>query len=192
MDIRICGRGIDLTDGLRDCVNEKLTDALKVFDIEPMDAEVVLRVDKNRSNPLSDTCEITVRVPKSVVRVAETDSDMYNAIDVACAKVSRQLRKYKTKLIDKRKRDNRDRSRTKLAKMSYDELEAARDTVEDLDDELVREKFVDVRAMSIDDAIVQCDLLGHDFYLFEDIHTGEANVVYRRESGGYGVLKPSV
>ena len=100
VDIKISGRKVTVSDALRDRVNEKIGDALKVFDISPMSCDVVLRVDKNPSNPDRKTCEVTVFVRKNVVRVVASADDMYAAIDEASDKVTRQLRKYKTRVID--------------------------------------------------------------------------------------------
>ena len=83
VDIKISGRKVSVTDALRDAVNEKIGNALKVFDIQPMSCDVVLRVDKNRSNPDRRACEVTVFVRDTVVRVVEEDADMYAAIDKA-------------------------------------------------------------------------------------------------------------
>ena len=104
VDIKISGRKVTVSDALRDRVNEKIGDALKVFDISPMSCDVVLRVDKNPSNPDRKTCEVTVFVRKNVVRVVASADDMYAAIDEASDKVTRQLRKYKTRVIDRRQR----------------------------------------------------------------------------------------
>ena len=101
VDIKISGRKVTVSDALRDRVNEKIGDALKVFDISPMSCDVVLRVDKNPSNPDRKTCEVTVFVRKNVVRVVASADDMYAAIDEASDKVTRQLRKYKTRVIDR-------------------------------------------------------------------------------------------
>ena len=89
VDIKISGRKVTVSDALRDRVNEKIGDALKVFDISPMSCDVVLRVDKNPSNPDRKTCEVTVFVRKNVVRVVASADDMYAAIDEASDKVTR-------------------------------------------------------------------------------------------------------
>ena len=96
-DIKISGRKLSVTDAMRARVEEKIGGALKVFDIQPMSADVVLRVDKNPSNPDRRTCEVTVYVRDRVVRVTSSAEDLDAAIDEAGDKVSRQIRKYKTK-----------------------------------------------------------------------------------------------
>ena len=104
VDIKISGRKVSVSDALRDHVEAKVGGALKVFDIKPMSCDVVLRVDKNPSNPERKACEVTVFVRDNVVRVVATSDDMYAAIDEAAEKVTRQLRKYKTRVIDRRQR----------------------------------------------------------------------------------------
>lgn len=190
-DIRVSGRGVSITDSLRNHANEKLTSAVKVFDIEPMTCDIVLRCDKNNSNPESNVCEVTVKVPKSVVRVSVASRNMYDAIDESASKVARQLRKYKTKLLDKHKRQSKKTGRVALEKMSEADIAALTPEVVE-DDALVREKVIKLDPMSLEEALVQIDLIGHDFYMFEDSATGLINVVYRRENGGYGVLRPDV
>lgn len=98
MDIKVSGRKTTVTDALRAHVDEKIGESLKVFDIEPMTADVVLRYEKNPSNPNPAIVEVTVRARGSVIRVAEHGADMYAAIDLAADKVTRQLRKFKTRV----------------------------------------------------------------------------------------------
>lgn len=186
VDIKISGRKVSVTDGMRQRVNEKIGDALKVFDIKPMSCDVVLRVDKNRSNPERKMCEVTVFVRDNVVRVEAADEDMYVAIDTAADKVTRQLRKYKTRVVDRKQRS----AQTIRGGATIDDLG---DLIEaDDDDQLVREKYIDLRPMSEEEALVQTDLLGHDFYVFENASTGLVNVIYHRHNGGYGILKPRI
>ena len=182
VDIKISGRKVSVTDAMRDHVNEKVGESLKVFDIKPMTCDVVLRVDKNPSNPDRKMCEVTVFVRDNVVRVEASSADMYAAIDVAAAKVARQLRKYKTRVIDRRQRPV-----PMPVPSSSDDLA---DLIVDEDDALVREKLIDLRPMTEEEALVQTDLIGHDFYVFENATTGLINVIYHRHNGGYGIIKP--
>lgn len=184
MDIKLSGRKVSINDELREYVNEKIGGALKGFDIQPMSCDVVLRVDKNRSNPDRKYVEATVFVRDNVVRVETSDSEIHAAIDAAADKLTRQLRKYKTRIIDKRHHGGSApaASSTDLA----DLIEPGED------EELVREKYVELTPISLDEALIQIDLIGHDFYMFEDEETGLVNVVYRREDGGYGVIKPRI
>lgn len=184
-DIKISGRKVSVSDSMREHVNSKVGEALKVFDIKPMSCDVVLRVDKNPSNPDRKMCEVTVFVRDYVVRVEASSSDMYAAIDEAAEKVTRQLRKYKTRVIDRKQRA------AVAAPEHVDDLaELIELTDDDDDDVLVREKYVDLKPMTEEQALVQTDLLGHDFYVFENAATGLVNVIYHRHNGGYGIIKP--
>lgn len=192
-DIKIVGRGIAVNDTLREHVTKSVGGAVKVFDVSPMSAEVVLRHGKGKSPKDAFSCEVTVTVPKSTIRVAESSARIESAIDSATSRVSRQLRKYKTKIVDRHKRDRAERGRANLAKMSLEELDETRNKIaEGADDSetLIREKHVPAVAMDVSEAMVQCDLLGHDFYVFRDIQTDEIRIVYRRENGGYGLIVP--
>lgn len=188
VDIKISGRKVTITDALREQVEEKIGGALKVFDIKPMTCDVVLRVDKNRSNRDRRACEVTVFVRDNVVRVVSVASDLDAAIDEAADKATRQLRKYKTRIVDKRQRAKRPEPIVERVTDLADLIEPAADE----DDVLVREKYVELTPMTIDEALVQIDLIGHDFYMFEDAQTGMIDVVYRRKNGGYGVIKPKI
>ena len=161
MDIKVSGRKLSVTDDMRAYVDEKIGSALKVFDIQPMTCDVVLRV-----------------------RVATSGTTLEAAIDEAADKLARQLRKFKTRVVDKRQRPS---VRTPKEVTSVD-LDALIEDAED--DDLVREKLVELTPMTAEEALVQTDLLGHDFYVFESAETGLVNVIYRRKNGGYGIIKP--
>ena len=174
---------------MRTHVDQKIGDALKVFDITPMSCDVVLRVDKNPSNPDRKTAEVTVFVRNNVVRVTASSDDMYVAIDEAAEKVSRQLRKYKTKVVERRHHVKSERG---VALTQEDLANLIEIPAEDLDDQLVREKYIDLEPMTEEEALVQTDLLGHDFYVFINSSTGLTNVIYHRKNGGYGIIKPKI
>ena len=189
MDIKVSGRKTTVTDALRAHVDEKIGEALKVFDIEPMTVDVVLRYEKNPSNPNPAIVEVTARARGLVIRVAEHGADMYAAIDLSADKVTRQLRKFKTKVVD-----NRQGGASAADVAPVERVEDLADLLlpEEDDDLLVREKVIDVTPMTEEQALVQTDLLGHDFYVFENATTGLINVVYHRKNGGYGIIKPRI
>ena len=174
----LCARGVE----------EKVGEALKVFEIEPMTADVVLRYEKNPSIAEPAIVEVTVRARGSVIRVAEHGADMYAAIDLAADKVTRQLRKFKTKVVDNRQQGA---SAAEVAPRGARRGPCRPAHPEEEDDQLVREKIIEItpddRRMQ---ALVQTDLIGHDFYVFENATTGLINVVYHRKNGGYGIIKP--
>ena len=193
VDIKISGRKVAITQALREQVESKIGGALKVFDIKPMSCDVVLRADKGHSSPDRCTCEVTVFVRDNVVRVVAAAQDLEIAIDDAASKVTRQLRKYKTRVVDKRQRSKKPvPDIEKVADLSeLIEVPAEAAKAEE-SDELVREKIIELTPMTVEEALVQTDLLGHDFYVFENSVTGLVNVVYRRKNGGYGIIMPKI
>ena len=190
MDVIVSGRKLLVTDALRSYAEEKIGGAIEVLDVDPASVEVVLRQEKNPANPRPAVCEVTVLVKGHLARVEETEEDMYAAIDVAAAKVVRQLRKYKNRIIDKRTR-----ATEKI--VDYVHEDARAETELDLDklmneladDEVVRTKEIDFAPMTVDEALIEIDLIGHDFYVFTDRDSNKVCVLYRRNDGGYGLLK---
>ena len=189
MSITVTGRKMPVTDALREYAEEKIGNSMKVMDIDPLVAEVVLFVEKNPANPRPAVCEVTLRTKGHIIRVEEHEEDMYAAIDVAAAKVVRQLRKYKTKVVDRKLR-----AADETIRMA--EPAAAGELVVDglmqelaADDEVVRVKTIEFEPLTEEEALVKIDLLGHDFFAYTDRDSGMVNVLYRRDDGGYGLLK---
>ena len=186
MSITVAGRKMPVTDALRQYAEEKIGSSMKVMDIDPLVAEVVLYVEKNPANPRPACCEVTLRTKGHIIRVEECEEDMYAAIDVAAAKVVRQLRKYKTKVIDRKLRAVDETIRTEpVPTKDLDQL------MEELaaDEEVVRVKEIEFEPLTEEEALVKIDLLGHDFFSYTDRDTNMVNVLYRRDDGGYGLLK---
>lgn len=190
MSITVTSRKMPITDALRQYAEEKVGNALKAIDADPISCEVVLMKEKNPANPLPSICEVTVRIKGHIVRVEENEEDMYAAIDVAAATVTRQLRKYKTKVLDKRIRAT-ERIVDHVHEDAHPEGELDLDRLMDelANDQVVREKEVEFAPRTPDEAMVDLDLLGHDFYVYTDRDTNNVHVMYRRKDGGYGVLK---
>ena len=191
MAITVAGRKMTVSDALRQYAEEKIGNSMKVMDIDPLDAEVVLSVKKNPSIALPCKCEVTIRTKGNVVRVEEEEQDMYAAIDVAAAKVLRQLRKYKTRVIDRKVRAGAHGDPASIRNMDVEGTELDVDALmaELSDDEIVRTKEIEFEPMTEEEALIQIDLLGHDFFAFVDRDSEAFCVVYRRENGGYGLLK---
>ena len=186
MTITVSGRKMPVTDALRQYAEEKVGNAIKAVDADTVSTEIVLYTEKNPANPLPAICEVTVRVKGHIVRVEESEEDMYAAIDVAAAKVVRQLRKYKTKVIDRKLRAVDETIRTEpVPTKDLDQL------MEELaaDEEVVRVKEIEFEPLTEEEALVKIDLLGHDFFAYTDRDTSMVNVLYRRDDGGYGLLK---
>ena len=181
MQVKVAGRHMTVTDPTRAYAEEKFGRIAKIYDAEPIVAEVVLDVRKNRSRPDRFTAEVTVRLKGHVVRAEETSSDMHAAIDLAADKAETQMRKYKTKVIDRR---NHGVAVTKTAAGDTELKE------EEAAPEVVRVKTVDAKPMSEEEAMLQLELLGHDFFVFRHAETERVNVLYRRNDGDYGLIQP--
>ena len=184
MQVTVTGRHMHVTDPIRAYAEEKIGRIAKVLDAEPMNADLVIRVEKNPANPTPAVAEITLRMKRAVVRAEEAAADMYAAIDLAADKAERQMRKYKSRIIDRR---NHGQQVVKTAPGDT-QLGESEEEVR----EVVRTKTVDAKPMSEDEAMLQLELLGHDFYVFTHAESNVLNVLYRRNDGDYGLIQPRV
>ncbi len=191
MDITVSGRKMPVSDSLRSYAEEKIGGAVTQLDVGAIACEIILYREKNPSNPLPAICEVTVVMKGHVARVEESEEDMFAAIDVAAAKISRQLRKFKTRVKDKRKKKNE-------TDVKYEQEDAHTETDLDLDrlmdelaeEQIVRRKKIKYSPMTEDEAMIQMDLLGHDFFIYTDRDLSEVHVLYRRHDGSLGLLSP--
>lgn len=185
MEITVTGRNITVTTPLREYATEKITDSMKAMDID-MTAEVELSAERNKSNALPCVCEVTLRAKGHVIRVQEAENDMYAAIDIAAAKVLRQLRKYKTKVVSRRQQAEGVGALFATGDLDLDALMAE---LSSEDEEIVRTKEVEFEPKTQEEALIAIDLLGHDFYGYIDRDSNAFCILYRRNNGGYGLLK---
>ncbi len=173
MKFIISGKNIEVTDGLRAAVEEKIGKLEKYF-TEDAEIHVTLSVEKDRQK-----IEVTIPVKGSIIRSEQVSSDMYVSIDLVEEVIERQLKKYKTKLTDKKQGAG-------FFKQEYIE----REFLEDEDVQILRTKKFDMKPMYPEDACVQMELLGHNFYVFCNAETEQVNVVYKRKGNTYGLLEP--
>ena len=183
MQVTVTGRHMHVTEPIRTYAEEKIGRIARVFDAEPMNAELVVHVEKNPANPTPAVAEITLHMKRAVVRAEEAADDMYAAIDLAADKAERQMRKYKSRIIDKR---NHGQQVVKTAPGDTQISDA-----EEESREVVRTKTVDAKPMSEEEAMLQLELLGHDFYVFTHQDSDTLSVLYRRNDGDYGMIQPS-
>ncbi|MDO5117752.1 MAG: ribosome-associated translation inhibitor RaiA [Eggerthellaceae bacterium] len=190
MSITVSGRKMAISDSLREYATEKIGGSTKVMDINPLDVEVMLYREKNPANPRPACCEVTLRTKGHIIRAEEHEDDLHTAIDVAAAKVERQLRKFKTRVIDRKVQADR-AAAEELIPRQTEEVELDLDQLMDelSDDEIVRVKEIEFAPMTQEEALVQIDLLGHDFFVFTERDTNLVCVLYRRDGGGYGLLR---
>lgn len=189
MELKVTGRKFDVTDWMKKYCDEKIGSAAKVFNIDPLTIDVVLSLEKNPANPTPARCEVTLRAGGHVIHVEETEEEVHAAIDVAAAKVTRQLRKYKTRVMDKKiLTQERQAQREMEGALGKDlDLNALMDDLSQED--LVREKEIELDPIDVEEAMVRFDLLDHDFYMFIDKDTDKVCVMYTRKDGGYGLIR---
>lgn len=183
---KLSGRNVDVTDAMRDYVEEKLT-RLDRFSDQITDARVTLTVREVRDAGRRNRVEVQLNVPHGIIRAEEHHADMYAAIDRASDVLERQLRKFKTKYL-KHRLEAVPQPEPGLAEA---EVDAGLDDVAEFRPEIVRQKRFELRPMSAEDAVTQMEALGHDFYVFKNMDTDSCGVVYRRRDGNYGLIEPS-
>ena len=176
MSVNVKGRNIDVTPALRDYVEKKITKVTKQFKTVG-DISAVLKVEKG-----NHIVEITVPASGILLRAQETTKDMYSSIDLVVEKIERQIHKYKTRLM-KRKYSN-------FADPTPAAVPAAE--ADDGEFQIIKNKRFVMHPMTPEEAILQMNLLNHDFFVFFDPDMGGTSVVYRRKDGKYGLLSPEL
>ena len=189
MDIQVRGDRIEVTDALHGYVDKKVHRLEKFFDATP-EREVAVTMSVERG---LHRVEVMLQIHGVMFRAEESSDDMYASIDLVVDKLEHQLNKYKNK-INKRFRDQglRTRIKTSAANGAFSVAPAYDEEidVDEMLDEVVRVKRFPMKPMDVHEAILQMDLLGHDFYVFTNAVTNETNVVYRRKKGRYGLIEP--
>ena len=174
MRITITGKNLTVTEDLKNRIEKKLGKMDRYFRQE-VDATVRLTQEKN----LRYIAEITITVGGIMLRAEETSDDIIKSADRAVDKIERQIRRHHTKL-EKR-----------LHEEVVIQAEETENSVEEESQELVRVKRFEMKPMTVEDAILQMDMLGHSFFLFQNSETGITSVVYRRNDGNIGMLEPT-
>lgn len=171
MKITILTRKFELTDDVKERVQKKL-DKLDKFFPKETEAKVSLKEEGNKVR-----VEVTIRQGGAIFRAEETDKEVYNAIDRVEDVLERQIRKNRTRLEKK----------MHFAKDTFADL-----GVDDVEEELKisKTKKFEISPMSVEEAIMQMNLLSHEFYVFRNFETGSINVVYKRKGDSYGVIEP--
>ena len=173
MRITITGRNIELTEGLKAAVEEKLSKLEKFF-APDTDVFVTLSVEKERQK-----VEVTIPIKGHVIRSEQSSNDMYVSIDLVEEIIERQLRKYKNKLVDQQQ------TAASLSKAFVEE-----EIHDDDEIKIIRSKRFAMKPMDPEEACIQMDLLGHNFYVFRNAETDEVNVVYKRKGNTFGLIEP--
>lgn len=169
----ITGRNIEVTEAMRSYAEDKLSRLTRFFD-QVVDAKVTMSYNQGRPNPA--TVEVHVNVPGGLVRAEEGGADTYAAIDLVVDKLERQLKRYKGRQLARR---------TEAPPPPLPDAEESSEPI------IARTKRHVLRPMTPEDAAIQMDALGHDFFMFRNADTDEINVIYLRHDGDYGLIEPA-
>lgn len=175
METKFLIRNVEPDDRLKDYMETKLAKVEKFFD-RIISTQVSLNFKRGRCS-----VEITENVNGCIIRAEESDADLRKAFDRALKNIERQVKKHKEMLNKK--------GRIKLQDIEFD-LDSIILPEEPEGREIIRKKSFDAGVMTSEEATMQMDLLGHEFFIFRNSETGEINVVYKRKEGGYGLLEP--
>ena len=173
MNFIISGKNIDVTDGLRSAVQEKLGKLSRYF-TDDTEIIVTLSVEKERQK-----IEVTIPVKGNIIRSEQVSNDMYVSIDLVEEIIERQLRKYKNKLVEKKQEAS-----------NFQKAYVENDYEDEDEIKISRTKKFDAKPMYPEDACVQMELLGHNFFVFVNAETDQVNVVYKRKGNTYGIIEP--
>jgi putative sigma-54 modulation protein len=178
MQITTTFRHIESSDALKSYAQEKLERVQKYID-EPIVAQVFLTVEKIRH-----IAEVTITAKGITIKASEETNDMYAAIDAVVDKIERQLRKYKERIKEHKPGAEADERRVKKTVLAAESIEPRQEPV------IIKSKTFSIKPMSVDEAVMQMDLLHKDFLVFTDAATEDINVIYRRKDGNYGLIEP--
>lgn len=174
MKFVIVGKNMEVTPALDTAVRNKLGRLDRFFSPDTQ-VNVTMSVTKDRHR-----IEVTIPVKGSVIRSEQESNDMYVALDLVEEVIERQLKKYKNKIVDKHHEG------------AFRDEYLEKDYMDDEEIKIVRTKQFDMKPMYPEDACVQMELLGHNFYMFMNAETGKINVVYKRRGGTYGLIEPEI
>lgn len=176
MKFIIRGNKVEVTDAIKSYIETKLGKLDKYFENpEELTANVVIRVRGNEQ-----IVEVTIPAKKMILRGEESHKDLYAAIDLVNDKLERQIRKNKTRMHHKHNKVN-------VIDFIVDfEIEASEDTIEET---IVKRKQIEMKPMSEEEAILQMNLIGHEFFIFTEVNTGSTCVLYKRKDGNYGIIE---
>lgn len=169
----ISGKNIEVTEGLRTAITDKLGKLERYFTPDT-EVQVTLSVEKERQK-----IEVTIPVKGTVIRSEQVSNDMYVSIDLVEEIIERQLKKYKNKIVDKQQGNG-----------SFSKMYVENDYMDDEEVKIVRTKKFDIKPMYPEDACIQMELLGHNFFVFINAETDQVNVVYKRKGDTYGLIEP--
>lgn len=194
MEFIVKGRSIDLTDDLKQMAEKKIRSRVEKYCPKAVEVEVELSQEKNPKIAKNKIAEITVSAPGEILRAKESGAEMHEAIDKVADKLELQIKKYRGKTIQRGRRNNANNKATSFEDIEED-LNNHRgtslgDIEEELKSQIVKVKTFTIKKATPEEAIIQMELLGHDFFVFISSETGETAIVYRRIDKNYGLIEP--
>ena len=175
MKLNIRGDKLVVTDSIKAYIEEKVNKLDKYFDNDDIEAKIVIKVANNR-----EIIEVTIPTNKYTLRAEERNEDLYAAIDLVIDKLERQIRKNKTKLNDRYKKES-------FMDFNFDFIEEFENDKEE-DELIVKRKTIDIKPMDEEEAILQMELLKHDFFVFKNLDEECTSVLYKRKDGKFGII----
>lgn len=173
MDIIVRGSKLEITEAMENYAKEKISKLEKYLETgEDAKATVVAKVHGHKH-----IVEVTIPLKKVILRGEESQADFYAAVDTVIDKLERQIRKNKTRISSRKK---------EVIDFAYDFIE---EIEEEEPQKIVKRKKIEVKPMDEEEAILQMELLGHDFYMYKDAETGTPALVYKRKDGNYGIIE---
>ena len=173
MKCKIRGEKIKITEAIQEYTESKLSKLDKYFKDNIVEANILIRIRGNQQ-----IIEVTIPYDKYTLRSEERQDDLYAAIDLVIDKLEGQIRKTKSKLKKQIKQN------TEIINFDYDDS-----TEEEEEYKIVKRKKLEMKPMDEEEAILELELLGHDFFIYRDVHTNEVNILYKRKDGNYGVIE---
>lgn len=174
MDIIIRGSKLEITEAMESYAKEKISRLEKYLEnSDDTHATILVKIHGHLH-----IVEVTIPLKSFILRAEESKDDFYAAIDTVTDKLERQIRKNKTRIAAKKNKEVKD--------FAYDYIQSIE---EESEEKIVKRKRIEVKPMDEEEAILQMELLGHEFYLYKDIETGEPAVIYKRKDGDYGIIE---
>ncbi|AFY73880.1 ribosomal subunit interface protein [Synechococcus sp. PCC 7502] len=185
MKIIIQGKNIEITDAIREYVDQKIERAVNHFKSITTAVDVNLSVARNPRIISSQSAEVTIYANGAVIRAEERSESLYASIDLVADKIARKLRKFKERKTAKVA------PKTALAVTEQPPIPLPdQNRVPELPAQVIRNKYFAMLPMTVEEAVERLEMVDHDFFVFRNVATDEINVVYERNHGGYGVIQP--
>jgi len=179
MDYILKSRNVELNDEIKEYVERKIKSKIEKFDGKIIKVEIEFSLEKNPSINLNNKIVVTIFTPRAIIRATEFGVDFFEAIDRVNHKIEEQVKKYKNKMIQKGRKGPEAKVEAQEPQESFEDLK-----------KIVKTKKFEIKPMTPDEASLQMELIGHDFFLFVNAETGKTAVLYKRRDADYGLIEP--